>query len=154
MDKNLQINISNSKQVAVTINNKCLYLLDPTGKALLKIILVPMLKFKFLISDRVNLIYLRTKFWHLKIKTIRILFRLLQILQIQIYKICKISCGKVIIITKTMDLIVKLEIGKSKLNKKRQRITVHTKNYIVIRITVHSTKVLPIIKMDHKTSFS
>jgi hypothetical protein len=53
-----------------------------------------------------------------------------------------------------MDLIVKLEIGKSKLNKKRQRITVHTKNYIVIRITVHSTKVLPIIKMDHKTSFS
>ena len=62
LDKNLQINISNSKQVAVTINNKCLYLLDPTGKAPLKIILVPMLKSKFLISDRVNLIYLRTKF--------------------------------------------------------------------------------------------
>jgi hypothetical protein len=62
LDKNLLINISNSKQVAVTINNKCLYLLDPTGKAPLKIILVPMLKSKFLISDRVNLIYLRTKF--------------------------------------------------------------------------------------------
>jgi len=62
LDKNLQINISNSKQVAVTINNKCLYLLDPTGKAPLKIILVPMLKSKFLISDPANLIYLRTKF--------------------------------------------------------------------------------------------